>query len=78
MASTDLAGGGERERRQLERMYAELSRAFYDKDTPARDKAALSRQMLTVMANISRLDDGDDNSGGFDDGGTEAFDPQAV
>ena len=53
-AQTDIMDTSPETVALLERMKTELEKSFFDTGTPARDKAALSRQLLIVQAQLAR------------------------
>lgn len=53
-AQTDIMDTSPETVSLLERMKTELEKSFFDTGTPARDKAALSRQLLIVQAQLAR------------------------
>lgn len=52
MAATDINDDSSETVQLLRDMRDELQTAFFDSTTPARDKAALSRQLLIVQAQL--------------------------
>lgn len=52
MAATDINDDSSETVQLLRDMRDELQTAFFDSKTPARDKAALSRQLLIVQAQL--------------------------
>lgn len=52
MAATDINDDSSETVQLLRDMRDELQTAFFDANTPARDKAALSRQLLIVQAQL--------------------------
>lgn len=52
MAATDINDNSSETVQLLTDMRDELQTAFFDSKTPARDKAALSRQLLIVQAQL--------------------------
>ena len=52
MAATDINDDSSETIQLLRDMRDELQTAFFDSATPARDKAALSRQLLIVQAQL--------------------------
>ena len=53
MAVTDIPNPDSDTIKLLKEMKQELERAFFNPETPARDKASLSRQLLVVQAQLS-------------------------
>lgn len=84
MAATDIPAPDNATLDLLRRMEKELERSFFDPDTPARDKASLSRQLLIVQAQLSAAE-GDSEAQKLDkaldainEAGVETFDPSDV
>lgn len=84
MAVTDIPNPDADTISLLKQMKQELERAFFDPDTPPRDKASLSRQLLVVQAQLSAVE-GDTEDRKLDkaldtiaEAGTETFDPSEV
>lgn len=52
MAATDIHGNVDGTVEMLRAMERELKKVFFDPETPSRDKATLSRQLLIVHAQL--------------------------